>query len=136
MTFVVVVLLAWAAISLGFRTVGGWLHKVSHPLDRLAMSVMAGVVLVGLALSVSYRLRIFEAGLGLVASLAPVGVFDLAKWWHRSPHPFSPWLVRTNAPVWLVVLRWLLVAGVALVLAAAGLRAVAVTFGLAESLAR
>lgn len=137
MMFVVVVLLAVAAISIGFRTVGGLLQKVSHPVDRLVMAVIAGVMLVGLVLGVSNRLRVLEAGLGLVASLAPVGVFDLAKWWHRSRHPFSPWLVRADASTWVVVLRWLLVAGVvAAALAVAGLRVLAAISGPPESLAR
>ena len=103
-------LLAAAAASIGLRTTSGLLVRVAHPVDRLALAVVTGSVLVSLALRLSSEFGVFEAGLGLAISLAPVGVYDLTRWWYRSRRDVSPWLVGSSEAWWLVWLRWLFVA--------------------------
>ncbi len=76
------VLLALAAASLGLRTTSVLIPRV-HPLVRLAASLVIGVVFVMVTLQLCDRYHIHDVGLGLLVSLAPVGVFDLAKWWFR-----------------------------------------------------
>ena len=76
-------LLSLAAMSLGLRTTGVMLGPRLHPLLRLLVSFAIGAVFVLVTLDISRNLRVFELGLGLLASLAPVGVFDLVKWWYR-----------------------------------------------------
>ena len=83
MTALFTALLSLAAVSLGLRTTGVMLGPRWHPLLRLAMSIAIGAVFVLVTLDVSRNLRIFELGLGLLASMAPVGVYDLVKWWYR-----------------------------------------------------
>lgn len=112
MIVVILALLAAAAVAVGLRTTNGLLTRVAHPADRLALSLVAGVVWVALALRVSAVCGVMEAGLGLTVSLAPVGAFDLTRWWYRSRAEMSPWLVGSSGPWWLVSLRWLFVAGV------------------------
>ena len=112
---VVLALIAAAAASLGLRTTDGLLGRVTHPGDRLALALVVGLVWVALALRLSSEFGVFEAGLGLIISLAPVGAFDVARWWYRSRHHLSPWLLGPIGPSWLVVLRWLFVAGVVVV---------------------
>jgi glucan phosphoethanolaminetransferase (alkaline phosphatase superfamily) len=83
MTLVVVgVLLALAAVSLGLRTTSVLIPRV-HPILRLLVSIVIGAALVVLALQISDRYHVHDLGLGLLMSLSPVGVFDLAKWWFR-----------------------------------------------------
>jgi len=83
MTLVAVgVLLALAAVSLGLRTTSILMPRV-HPLVRLAVSSIIGTILVIATLQICDRYRVHDLGLGLLLSVAPVGVFDLAKWWFR-----------------------------------------------------
>ena len=76
------VLLALAAMSLGLRTTSLLIPRV-HPLLRLAVSSIVGTILVLATLQISDRYQVHDLGLGLLLSLAPVGVFDLMKWWFR-----------------------------------------------------
>lgn len=82
MIVVVGVLLGLAAVSLGLRTTSVLIPRV-HPLLRLAVSSVIGTILVLAALQICDRYRVHDLGLGLLISLAPVGIFDLAKWWFR-----------------------------------------------------
>ena len=82
MIFVVGVLLGLAAVSLGLRTTSVLIPRV-HPLLRLAVSSVIGTVMVLATLQICDRYRVHDLGLGLLLSLAPVGIFDLAKWWFR-----------------------------------------------------
>ena len=83
MNAVIIGLVALAAISLGLRATSVWAGPAVHPLVRLAMSIVAGALLTGALLQLCDRYGVFELGLGLLISLSPVGVFDLAKWWFR-----------------------------------------------------
>lgn len=83
---VVSVLLALAAASLGLRTTSVLIPRV-HPFVRLIVAMAIGAVFVAVILQVSDRYRVHDLGLGLLLSLAPVGVFDLAKWWFRRTTP-------------------------------------------------
>jgi hypothetical protein len=81
MIFVVTgVLLALAALSLGLRTTGLLMPRV-NPLLRLAVSSVIGTILVLATLQICDRYQVHDLGLGLLLSISPVGVFDLAKWW-------------------------------------------------------
>ena len=110
MTAVFVILLVAAAVSLGLRSLDGVLARVAHPADRLALALVAGLVWVALVLRVSATLGVFDAGLGLLASLAPVGLFDVTRWWYRSRADLSPWLLGGVGSAWLRGLRWLFLA--------------------------
>ena len=83
---VVSVLLALAAASLGLRTTSVLIPR-AHPFVRLIAALAIGAVFVAVILQVSDRYRVHDLGLGLLLSLAPVGVFDLAKWWFRRTTP-------------------------------------------------
>ena len=91
------VLLALAALSLGLRTTSLLMAR-AHPLVRLAVSSLVGTILVLATLQISDRYRLHDLGLGLLLSLAPVGVFDLTKWWFlRRPAAVTApasWLVE------------------------------------------
>ena len=82
MTAVIIGLISLGAISLGLRATV-WAGPAVHPLARLAMSIVVGAVLTGATLQLCESYGVFELGLGLLLSLSPVGVFDLAKWWFR-----------------------------------------------------
>lgn len=82
MIFVVGVLLGLAAVSLGLRTTSVLIPRV-HPLLRMAVSSVIGTILVLATLQICDRYHVHDLGLGLLLSLAPVGIFDLAKWWFR-----------------------------------------------------
>jgi hypothetical protein len=83
MTLVAVgALLALAAVSLGLRTTSLLIPR-AHPLVRLAASSIIGGILVVATLQICDRYRVHDLGLGLLLSVAPVGVYDLAKWWFR-----------------------------------------------------
>src|SRR4030095_2501633 len=83
MTLVAVgALLALAAVSLGLRTTSLLIPR-AHPLVRLAASSIIGAILVVATLQICDRYRVHDLGLGLLLSVAPVGVYDLAKWWFR-----------------------------------------------------
>jgi len=80
--FVVNVLLVLAAASLGLRATG-LLIAAAPPWLRLAASLVIGGILVATAMQISDRYQVHDLGLGLLVSLAPVGVYDLVKWWLR-----------------------------------------------------
>ena len=76
------VLLALAAMSLGLRTTSLLLPRVSA-VPRLLVSAIVGTILVMATLQICDRYGVHDLGLGLLLSLSPVGIFDLAKWWYR-----------------------------------------------------
>lgn len=80
--FFVGVLLALAAISLGLRTTSVLIPRV-HPLARFLVSVIIGTALMMVTLQISDRYYVHDLGLGLLVSLSPVGIYDVAKWWGR-----------------------------------------------------
>lgn len=83
MTAVIYVLLALAAASLGLRATAVWFSPRANPLARLLASLALGGLFTAALLSLAQSYRVYELGLGLLLSLAPVGVFDLIKWWFR-----------------------------------------------------
>ena len=113
MTAVLVLLVSLAGLSLGLRTTSLLMDPMAHPLDRLALSIVAGALWTAVVLEVSDSYRIFDFGLGLMLSLSPAGLFDITKWWFRSRGRRSGWLRAGLAPVWLVTLRWLFLAALA-----------------------
>jgi len=115
MTALLVMLVTLAGLSLGLRTTSVLVGPAAHPLDRLALSVLAGALWTALVFEVSSSYRAFDFGLGLMLSLSPVGLFDVAKWWFRSQGRRGHWLRAVTAPPWLSALRWLFV--LALILA-------------------
>jgi hypothetical protein len=78
--FVTRLLLAMAAVSLGLRTTSVLIPRV-HPMLRLIVSLVIGSALVVGALRFSDRYLVYDLGLGLLISLAPVGLYDVTKWW-------------------------------------------------------
>jgi len=110
MTVVLVLLVTLAGLSLGLRTTSVLLIPTAHPLDRMALSIVAGAFWTALVFDVATAYRIFDFGLGLMLSLSPVGLFDLTKWWFRSRGRRAGWLRAGLAPGWLVALRWLFLA--------------------------
>jgi hypothetical protein len=80
MSAVILALLAMAALSLGLRTTSVLIAGV-QPMVRLLVSVIAGGVMTLAFLELCRSYQVFEFGLGLLVSLSPVGVFDVAKWW-------------------------------------------------------
>ena len=83
MTYAVYLLLALAGVSLGLRTTSVLIGPRLHPLARFAVSVVIGAALVLATLEICDKYRVPDLGIGLLLSLSPVGVFDLAKWWFR-----------------------------------------------------
>lgn len=75
-------LLGLAAASLGLRTTSVLIPRI-HPVVRLMMSMAIGVVFVTVVLQLAEKYFVYDMGLGLLLSLAPVGIFDLLKWWFR-----------------------------------------------------
>jgi hypothetical protein len=120
MTLVLIVLVMLAALSLGLRTTSVLMAPATHPMDRLAFSVLAGTLLAALVFEIATTYRIFDFGLGLMLSLAPVGLFDLVKWWFRSRGRRSGWLRGSAAPGWIVTLRWAFLVGAMLTVTAIG----------------
>ncbi len=112
MIVVVAALLFAASLSVGLRATSGWLDQW-HPVDRLAIAVVFGVLLTAAALAVAARWGLTDAGYGLAFSLAPVGVYDFAKWWYRSRGRRASWLPGATAAGWVVVLRWLFLVAMA-----------------------
>jgi len=110
MIVLLVLLVTLAGLSLGLRTTSVLMPPQAHPLDRLALSILAGALWTAVVFEVSTSYRVFDLGLGLMLSLSPVGVFDVAKWWFRSRGRRSGWLRAGLAPTWLVALRWLFLA--------------------------
>lgn len=87
MTVLVVnALLVLAAASLGLRVTGLLFPRVP-PMVRLIASLIIGAMFVVTTLQVSDRYQVHDMGLGLLVSLAPVGVYDLLKWWFRRGRP-------------------------------------------------
>lgn len=84
----VAVLLALAAISLGLRTTSVLIPRV-HPLARFIVSAIIGWALATGILQICDRYQVHDLGLGLLVSLSPVGLYDLAKWWLRWKRPAS-----------------------------------------------
>lgn len=107
MTVVLVMLVMLAGLSLGLRTTSVLLPPQTHPLDRLALSILSGALWTAVVFEVCSSYRVFDLGLGLMLSLSPVGVFDVAKWWFRSRGRRSGWLQAGLAQGWLVAPRWL-----------------------------
>ena len=75
-------LLGLAAASLGLRTTSVLFPRI-HPVVRLMVSMAIGVVFVIVVLQLAEKYFVYDMGLGLLLSLAPVGIFDLLKWWFR-----------------------------------------------------
>lgn len=86
MTVAVFGLLTLAALSLGLRVTSVLLSPRVHPLVRLAASAAGGALMVMVVLELSESFRMFSLGMGLLLSLSPVGLFDVAKWWLRWKH--------------------------------------------------
>ena len=107
MTLLLVLLVMLAGLSLGLRTTSVLMDPAAHPLDRLSLSVVAGVLWTAVVFEVSNSYRAFDFGLGLMLSLSPVGIFDVTKWWFRSRGRRAGWLRPGVAPTWLLALRWL-----------------------------
>ena len=106
MIVAIAALLLAACLSIGLRMTSGWLDHW-HPMDRLLMAIVLGGLLVGTALAISARSGLTQAGLGLAFSLAPVGLFDITKWWFRSRPLLTPWLIGARVARWLLLVRWL-----------------------------
>lgn len=113
MTIAVVLLVTLAGLCLGLRTTSVMLNPGIHPLDRLALSIIAGAIWTAVVFDVANSYRIYDFGLGLMLSLSPAGLFDIAKWWFRSRGRRSGWLRVGDSPGWLVTLRWAFLAGLA-----------------------
>jgi hypothetical protein len=112
MTGVLVTLVMLAGLSLGLRTTSLVMDGEAHPLDRLAVAIIAGALWTAVVLEVSSSYRIFDFGLGLMLSLSPAGLFDVTKWWFRSRGRRAQWLRGSVSPAWLLALRWLFVIAV------------------------
>lgn len=80
-SFVLTALLALASISLGLRSTSLYVSDRMHPVARLVLAVVTGGLMTALILQVCETYRVFEMGFGLLLSLSPVGVYDLARWW-------------------------------------------------------
>jgi hypothetical protein len=90
MTVVVIGLLVLAALALGLRTASVLISPRVHPMVRFGVAALAGALMVMVALELSESFRVFGLGLGLLLSLAPVGLYDVTRWWlrwrnHRPP---------------------------------------------------
>lgn len=83
MTWFMFALLVLAALCLGLRTTSVLIGVRVHPIIRLLLSLLIGGVMTLAVLELCRSYNVFEFGLGLLASLSPVGLFDVAKWWFR-----------------------------------------------------
>jgi hypothetical protein len=106
MIVAVAALLVAASLAVGLRATSGWLEHW-HPIDRLMLAIILGGVMLAASLTLSSRFGITQAGYGLAFSLAPVGLYDVLKWWFRSRGRRSSWLLGATAAGWVVALRWL-----------------------------
>lgn len=79
-------LLALTALSLGLRTTSVLSARL-HPSVRLFLSAIVGSMFVMAAMQLAMRNQLHDLGLGLLLSLSPAGVFDVAKWWFRRKNP-------------------------------------------------
>ncbi len=111
MTVLLALLVILAGLCLGLRTTSVMLPLTVHPLDRLALSIIAGAIWTAVVFDVANRYRIYDFGLGLMLSLSPAGVFDITKWWFRSRGRRAGWLRAEDSPGWLVTLRWAFLSG-------------------------
>jgi hypothetical protein len=83
MTLIVTgILLALAAMALGLRAASLLIGRAGA-LVRLIAGAIIGTILVLATLQICDRYGVYDLGLGLLLSLSPVGIFDLAKWWYR-----------------------------------------------------
>lgn len=82
MTWFMFALLVLAALCLGLRTTS-LIGARLRPLIRFALALLIGGILTVAILELCRSYRVFELGLGLLVSLSPVGLFDLARWWFR-----------------------------------------------------
>ena len=87
MTWLMLALLVLAALCLGLRITSVLVDPRVNPFIRLMLSLLAGGILTLAFLELCRGYQVFELGLGLLASLSPVGLFDLAKWWFRRNSP-------------------------------------------------
>ena len=87
MTALMFALLVLAALCLGLRTTAALIGARVHPFIRLLLSLLVGGVMTLALLELCRSYDVFEFGLGLLASLSPVGVFDVAKWWFTWNRP-------------------------------------------------
>jgi hypothetical protein len=78
----VALLLALAAISLGLRITSVLIPRI-HPLVRFLVAAIIGNAITTATLRICDSYNVHDLGLGLLVSLSPVGIFDLAKWWFR-----------------------------------------------------
>jgi hypothetical protein len=76
------VLLALAGASLGLRTTSVLLPRAPS-FARLIVSFAIGAMFVIVTLQICDGYGVHDLGLGLLISLSPVGIFDLAKWWFQ-----------------------------------------------------
>ena len=83
MTALVLGLLALAALSLGLRATAVFAGGATHPLARFAAAAIVGSVITGAFLQLCDRYGMPQLAWGLLLSLSPVGMFDVAKWWFR-----------------------------------------------------
>jgi len=83
MTLFMFALLVLAALCLGLRTTSVLIGSRVHPVIRLLLSLLIGGVMTLALLELCRSYNVFELGLGLLASLSPVGLFDVARWWFR-----------------------------------------------------
>jgi hypothetical protein len=116
MTAFLVLLVLLAGLSLGLRTTSVLMDSAAHPLDRMALSIIAGALWTAVVFEVSDNYRIFDFGLGLMLSLSPVGLFDVTKWWFRSRGRRGQWLAGASPA--RVALRWLFLAALLAAIAA------------------
>lgn len=84
---VLTVLLTLASITLGLRTTSLYVSDHLHPVARLGLAFFTGGLMTALILQVCSSYRVLELGLGLLFSLSPVGVYDLARWWFTKGRP-------------------------------------------------
>jgi hypothetical protein len=110
MIVAVAALLLAASLSVGLRATSGWFDDW-HPFDRFLLAIALGAIMVAASLMLSSRYGVIQAGYGLAFSLAPVGVYDTLKWWHRSRGARGAWLIGAAAPAWLRLVRWAAVLG-------------------------
>jgi hypothetical protein len=83
MTVLALGLLALAALSLGLRTTAALLGPAVHPIARFGAAAIVGGVIAAAILELCDNYGVAPLGWGLLLSLSPVGIFDLAKWWFR-----------------------------------------------------
>ena len=78
-----IALLSLAALCLGLRTTSLLMPRI-HPLLRMIVSIAIGAMFVIVTLQICDSYQVHDLGLGLLISLSPVGIYDVAKWWFRS----------------------------------------------------